>query len=549
MEEARETKEPRERKPKSHTARDKKEDGGEQHHEGGQGRRGGRGGKFVPKGDRENRPAGEEVKEGEENQRPRRPPREKEVITLETEIPALPKKNEILKEPNDTELDDKLNALDRRITDLYNAKYNYVNQMREQSRENKHSKEGLALRDVVSAKIEERKKISAEFRLLNEEHAKLKADFDNFTSDQEKLREKMRGFKSKADLQKEINRLRDILSNESITLQEEKKLVREIEDLERAIPFADPYEGQSKRITEVKKRKDEVGKKKSELWQQLQVVNKEIDDAKAELDKISSTKEEKERDLGPQLNSKVDEFNSQINALKDDKKRIIKEHNQAWRKYEEQQDQIKRIEWMTRVKARLQREADYKKREEERQKREEEEAKKAAEASKNAGHPYQKELDICEQLLKYANSLVPAARAVQAKEEVKQEEKAREGEVFVPKKKQETFFFEGKNKKKNQPQRQQQDTQAKKESAQTLFNHKLDMLTYFDALKVPVPLFANDVERTIKLIEDKKNYFQSQSERPQEDAGAKANEGKKDSPSKKRDTFNPTNFEADFPSI
>eukprot|EP01015_Nassula_variabilis_P022328 TRINITY_DN4091_c0_g1_i3.p2 TRINITY_DN4091_c0_g1~~TRINITY_DN4091_c0_g1_i3.p2 ORF type:complete len:167 (-),score=90.93 TRINITY_DN4091_c0_g1_i3:46-546(-) len=131
---------------------------------------------------------------------------------------------------------------------------------------------------------------------------------------------------------------------------------------------------------------------------QLQSLIKEIEQIEKELDAVHDKSKNEQQEVGPAINTKRDEFLKQIEDLKQKKKDLSKEWDKAWDDYYAQQDEIKQIEWMTKVKGRLLRDEQRKKRDEERRKRDEEELK-LQEEEKKKFHPYQEEMDLCTSLI------------------------------------------------------------------------------------------------------------------------------------------------------
>ena len=86
-------------------------------------------------------------------------------------------------------------------------------------------------------------------------------------------------------------------------------------------------------------------------------------------------------------------------------------------------------------------------------------------------------------------------------------------------------------------------------------NHKIEVLGYFEKLRVGVPMFENKLDATLKLLEEKKVYFASQTEqaKPEEKSEGAANQERKGNQAGKGKKGGHTaNFQAhaeEFPSI
>lgn len=151
-------------------------------------------------------------------------------------------------------------------------------------------------------------------------------------------------------------------------------------------------------------------------------------------------------------------------------------------------------------------------------------------------------------------------------------------ETVVSKKDQEDLFFFGAKKK----DKKKADAKAKEDSnAPQPLNHQFDALNYFDTLKVTPPLFTDKIPDTLKVLQEKKAYFQkmqedaikedeekkkrkaeeennpesvekTEEEKPKEEAQEKSKE-KTQSPKKKNQGANPKNLdlanEQEFPKF
>ena len=75
-------------------------------------------------------------------------------------------------------------------------------------------------------------------------------------------------------------------------------------------------------------------------------------------------------------------------------------------------------------------------------------------------------------------------------------------------------YFPGKSKKNKEKKASQQQQQEKGNSNPAL-NHQMEILTYFDHVKVSPPLFTNKLIDAIRLLKEKKEYYQVLSQNEQ----------------------------------
>ena len=134
---------------------------------------------------------------------------------------------------------------------------------------------------------------------------------------------------------------------------------------------------------------------------------------------------------------------------------------------------------------------------------------------------YKFSLELCELLIKYCNKISPvveeATESVDKKDKTQiieealqsTEWKATKGQYITSRKEQVDDFFAGKGKKKGQKKAQAPKTE---ENAAQSINHQIETLNYFDEIKVAPPLFTDKLPATLKILTEKKAYFEKLSE-------------------------------------
>lgn len=430
--------------------------------------------------------------------------------------------------------------------------------MKESWKENRAKKEDGALKDVLRAKFEDRKKLSAEFKTIRERYNQLKTDLEENYEKSQKYRQKLKNLFKEDEIKAELRRLKDEQTTGNISIPREKEIIKLIAELEKALPYAGPYSALQKQADELKEEKNKVRDQQQKAWDQLQALNKEIDLIEQELEDLRSKDQDTKKEVGPAISSKKEEFQAEIQRLKEKRKETERKYYADWDAYEAQQEEIKRIEWMNRVKQRLVRDAERKRRDEERQKEEEEEQKRIEEEKKGF-NPYLEDIELCGNLITYCTALLPKTNTTTESQPAMRtdisgalttDEWKKEKVVVTKSKKEQDEMFYVAPKKKNQPKEAPKPTGPVVQA----INHQLDTIKYFDHLKVPVPLFTNKLEDTIKLLQEKQAYFQNlpipENATPAE--GAKTEETNAASPAKQRNNNNRnidlTN-EEEFPKI
>lgn len=124
--------------------------------------------------------------------------------------------------------------------------------------------------------------------------------------------------------------------------------------------------------------------------------------------------------------------------------------------------------------------------------------------------------DLCDLLTNYCQNLIPKslvlASAAEKKTEVlsqavQDEWKKEKITVLQSKKDSDGDFFAAKGKKKKDVKRKEKEENVNEKHA---LQHQLEILGYFERLKVAPPLFANKLEETIKELAEKKLFYQGQ---------------------------------------
>lgn len=129
---------------------------------------------------------------------------------------------------------------------------------------------------------------------------------------------------------------------------------------------------------------------------------------------------------------------------------------------------------------------------------------------------------MCELLIGYCQRINPSrdanANEVEQKDKnavIKEalqsdEWKTAKGQYLVSRREKEDDLFAGKGKKQKKKS-QASKAQQEESSSQTL-NHQIETLNYFEEIKVSPPLFTDKLPETLKILQEKKAYFEKLSE-------------------------------------
>jgi len=90
----------------------------------------------------------------------------------------------------------------------------------------------------------------------------------------------------KTELEARLKELKDIQSKGSISLQEEKLLIKQISDLERSLPFAGPLEELDEQSKEVREQLKTAKGKSNLKFEALKQLREECKDVQEKIDKM-----------------------------------------------------------------------------------------------------------------------------------------------------------------------------------------------------------------------------------------------------------------------
>lgn len=174
-----------------------------------------------------------------------------------------------------------------------------------------------------------------------------KAALDALEDKKAMLKSKMKKHLKADELESLLADMKYEQANGHMSLYDEKQLIKQIQDLEDSLPYARPLEDLEKQRAPLKKEKDELGKKKKAKWEQIQALNKDIDELSGEFDLIKKNQKDTFESMDPAIEKAKAKVTEERNAIKEAKKKVIAEYRAACRAYDEQQQMIRKVEWMT----------------------------------------------------------------------------------------------------------------------------------------------------------------------------------------------------------
>lgn len=315
-----------------------------------------------------------------------------------------------------------------------------------------------------------------------------KKDTEKLIKDKKDVRSNVK-FGSLEEINKEIAKLQRLQETTTMTLNEEKKLIKEMDALKAS----------KSHIAELAKKDnslDGIRETRKTIQESLKAKDKEIDGVSAQIDDImkilksQNEKDSKKRDAIQGLFKERDTFKKKMSAIIDSKDKVRDEYREAnnkWFNYQRAVKAKKKIEWEAEKAAREAEHQEYLK------KLEEEEAKKI---------PYEEEQELCEFL---ADFLERTYLEKSEKEASKEESDvvAVKDDPFAGmtpmKKNTEDFTAVTKSKKKR--------IRAAKPEA---FSLSVDLIDQFGLLQLSPPTKKSDVEKSVEELRTKKAWYKEQ---------------------------------------
>merc|ERR1711976_968034 len=455
---------------------------------------------------------------------------EKEItVTLETEIPELPK--ERLKEPSNDDLRAKLRDLDK---DINVRRDNIVKLKAERS---EAIEEDRKLREEKQGSLKglfnQIKEHNEEIKDLMEEKKLTDYDLDKISREKEQIIKTMAGKKmwSYNACQDRIDELHQQQQTQRLTANEERAILKEKKELENSLPLIAQVEEEDDEMKKVKERKKVLGRKihdkieeKNKLSAKIDEVKKQQADAKGEEGEKKEDKKKEDKPKHP-LTIKIEKNKEDIEKLRNTKTQMKEEHEKAYQAWKDQNELEQKIKWIKNKKQYLQR---IKKEEEYQAQIKAEEDKIRAEKEeyeKLYGKPrkYQPQIDVCDNLLSFLESLRPKSDGnvqnedgtLEVDQDTFKQGDWKKEKVHVLKKEEEDLCIQpGQGKKKGKGKKKQ--NQAAPE--ETKLSLSMSTLSYFDQLKVSPPATSKDLDSVLKVLDENKQEPENKPEPKQKRA-------------------------------
>ncbi|KAG7337804.1 hypothetical protein IV203_015273 [Nitzschia inconspicua] len=411
-----------------------------------------------------------------------------ELYDLSKPIPKVEK-------PNKSELDAKVDALTSDFEKLKTAKNKIQEKIEAAMGAGKNTEIGKA-KDAMAALKTKKNKMIEEKRVIRAKLDALKSQGDKLQKDKKDAKSSVK-FSSVEEINKEIAKLQRLQETTSMSLNEEKKLIKEMDALKASKDKIKDVADKEVGLADVKQQRTLIS-------DMIKAKDKEIDAITKEMDEIGSKIKalaEKETDK----KSSLDGLYKERDKLRKDISAVLKEKDTVRDEFRKKQD----VWWDYQRAVKAQKKIQY---EEERKKREEEKAAylKKLEEEELKKIPYEEEQGLCDYLADYLErtylgSGVEGGEKVTAKKEdvVEVKDDPFSGLKPVNKKSEEEYFGKGKGKKKRQ-------RAPKKAETAGPFTLNVDTFEQFGLIGMNPPTSLDQVESTVKELREKKEWYKQQ---------------------------------------
>ncbi|VEU33605.1 unnamed protein product [Pseudo-nitzschia multistriata] len=346
-----------------------------------------------------------------------------------------------------------------------------------------------ALRSKKGKMIEEKRAIRAQLDLL-------KKAGDKLVQDKKEARSSVR-FNSIEEIDAEIKKLQKLQETTSMSLTEEKKLIKEMDGLQASKEKVKDVKSKDASLDGIKKERTAVNESIKAKDKEIDAVTKEMDEVGSKIKSLAAKETDKRSTLDA-LFKERDAFKKEISVVLKEKDALrdeYRENNNAWWNAQRAVKAQRQIQYEEEKKAREAEKAAYLK------KKEEEEMKKI---------PYEEEMGLCDYLADYLSRTYLNAPPAENKISVKKEEVIAvkddpfAGMVARCKKNddEENYFSKGKGKKKRQ--------RAPKKIATAPFTLSVDSFEQFGSIGLNPPTKLDEVENSVKELREKKVWYSQQ---------------------------------------
>lgn len=352
-------------------------------------------------------------------------------------------------------------------------------------------------RDAMAVLRQKKGDLINEKKAIRDQLDSLKNQADKLVKDKKDAKSNIR-FNSAEEIDAEVARLQKQQETTSMSLNEEKRLIKEMDALKASKDKIKDVKSKETDLDSVKKKRTEINESIKAKDKEIDAVTKEQDEVGAKI-KAMSEKETDKKSVLDALFKERDKLKKDISVVLKEKDAVrddFRDKTNAWWNYQRAIKAQKKIQY----------DEDKKKRDEEREtylkQQEEEEAKKI---------PYEEEQALCDYLADYLERKYitgetggSSSKVVAKKEDiVAVKEDPFAGMKAVVKDTDEEYFGKGKGKKKRQ-------RAPKKPESSGPFTLNVDSFEQFGLIGMNPPTNLEMVPQSVKELREKKEWYKKQ---------------------------------------
>jgi len=394
---------------------------------------------------------------------------------------------EKVEQPDRQALDDALNKISEKISEL---------QMKTAELSTKIAERSGGKDDFVAKKSELRGKLdelSGKINSLIGRKGELQTAIGDKRQEGVEMRSQLNkmkksiGFTSETEIDERIASLEFKLWTDTISLKEEKEMLKEMQELRRNRP----------KVSQVNRMEDSLQNRDSgrSYKEQIEVINQQVavfKEAKKQVnEEFSALMDGRKEQMGdlPKIFEQRDELNKQIQELIKERNVVKDDFRQKEREYNAYKNELRNARMEKIAEERSAREAEFAK------------ARRLKMAEKMDTQPYIQEMTLVEQTILFCKNLV-ASKGPEKEEEKKEiEHNNPDGTQVLARKEDrgEEFYFVPIAKKKSKGK----NKSSKADGASKAIKHNAATFSLFDALKVDAPITTDDIPATLEKLEAK----------------------------------------------
>ena len=389
-----------------------------------------------------------------------------------------------------------MEAQEREIESL-KAKRNAIQETIESTLATNKKSEASNERDVLNELRMKKGILINEKKQIREKLNAMKGQTDKLLTESKGAKRAVK-YSSLTEIEAEIKRLKQKQETTSMSLQDEKRLIKELEALEASKSTVVSISEKEGQIANSKEQRNVIMAQLKEKDKEIDEVQKIID-VKQETVKSLSDKDTSNRDTLTKLFTERDEIRDAITAK-------IKEKNELRNDFRKKNDEFYNYQRAVKAQKQLKWEEEKARRDEEKaaqdKKREEEELKKI---------PYEEEQLLCDYLAKYLTITYLETGETKENTEKKDDTVPVSDDPFanakpVSKKSDDVFFESGGAKKKKGKKRQQD----KKPDAKAKFVLNMDTFEQFGLIGLVPPTSLAEVPNSVEELKARKIWYSQQ---------------------------------------